>query len=217
MVQALIFDFDGLILDTEGPEFQAWQEIYTAHGCELRLEVWAQGIGTAADTFNPYDHLETLYRQPLLRDALRQQCHQRSAELIEQQAVLPGVKDYLLEARRLGLKTGLASSSSHAWVEGHLGRLGLLPQFDCIKCSDDVAQVKPDPALYLAVLTELNVPPQQAIAFEDSPNGILAAKRAGIFCVAVPNALTAQLVLDRSDRRLFSMVELPLEQLLQTV
>jgi beta-phosphoglucomutase-like phosphatase (HAD superfamily) len=112
------------------------------------------------------------------------------------------------------VKLAVASSSSRAWVAGHLQRLGVLERFEVLKCSDDVERVKPDPALYRAACEHLGVPPARAVAIEDSPNGILAAKRAGLFCVAVPNALTGRLVLDAADLRLASLSELPLANLL---
>ncbi len=214
MIKALIFDFDGLILDTEGPEFQAWQEVYTAHGGELKLDAWSQGIGTLGG-FDPYAHLEMQLGQPVKREDLSKSLGERTAALIEQQSILPGVVALILEARQHGLKVGLASSSHHTWVDGHLARLGILEQFDCIKCADDVKAVKPDPELYLAVLASFNIAASEAIAFEDSPNGILAAKRAGLFCVAVPNPLTAQLALERADMRLASLEAMPMKKLSQ--
>lgn len=217
MIQAVIFDFDGLILDTEGPEFQVWQEIYRAYGCELPLAVWAAAIGTSVDVFDAHTHLETLLGRSLDREAIRAQRRQRCAELLKTQPVLPGVREYIAAAKRLGLYLGVASSSSREWVVGHLTALGLSAYFDCIKCSDDVPRVKPDPALYQAVVQALRLQPQQAIALEDSPNGVAAAKAAGLFCVAVPNPLTRQLSLTHADLVLTSLADVPLERLLQEV
>ena len=217
MIQAVIFDFDGLILDTEVPEFQTWQEIYQAHGCELALEVWTTGLGTSADAFDPYNHLETQAGCRIDREAIQQQRRQRYHELLAAKAVLPGVREYIVEARRLGLYLGVASSSSREWVVGHLTELGLGAYFDCIKCRDDVPRVKPDPALYQAVVETLALQPSQAIALEDSPNGIAAAKRAGIFCVAVPNPLTRQLSLAHADLMVSSLADFPLQHLLEHV
>jgi HAD superfamily hydrolase (TIGR01509 family) len=217
MIRAVVFDFDGLILDTEGPEFQTWQEIYRAHGCALSLEAWATGLGTSADAFDPQAHLEAQLGCRLDRDAMQQWRRQRYGELVQAQAVLPGVREYIGQARRLGLQLGVASSSSRRWVVGHLTALGLSAHFDCIKCSDDVSRVKPDPALYQAVVQTFGLQPQQAIALEDSPNGIAAAKRAGLYCVAVPNPLTRQLSLAHADFVLNSLADLPLERLLLEV
>ena len=127
------------------------------------------------------------------------------------------VVDRIHSAKRLGLKIGVASSSRHEWVDTHLTRLGLIDYFDSIKCFDDVKRTKPDPELYLAVLDALGVHGQQAIALEDSPNGVIAAQQAGIFCVAVPNPVTSQLSLLHADLCLSSLTEVSLEQLLAKV
>jgi HAD superfamily hydrolase (TIGR01509 family) len=217
MIRAVVFDFDGLILDTEVPEFQAWQEIYQAHGCELPLTVWATGLGTSSDVFDPCTYLEAQLGRLLDRETLHHQRRQRHHELLKSQTVLPGIREYIADAKRLGLRLGVASSSSRQWVVGHLTDLELTPYFDCIKCADDVPRVKPDPALYQAVVQTLALEPQQAIALEDSPNGIAAAKRAGLFCVAVPNPLTCQLSLAQADLQVSSLLDLPLSQLLAIV
>lgn len=217
MIRALIFDFDGLILDTEVPDLQSWQEIYLEYGCTLPLSVWAVCIGGSSDLFDPYEYLESQLGRAVDREAIRAKRRRREAELTEAQRVLPGVREYITDANRLGLKLGVASSSSRDWVVGHLSRLELLPHFHCIKCADDVKHTKPDPALYLSALDELGLQAHQAIAFEDSPNGILAAKRAGLFCVAVPNPVTRQLSLQQADLQLTSLAELPLEGLLSKV
>ena len=213
MIKALIFDFDGLILDTEGPEYQSWREIYQAHGCSLPLSKWAEGIGSS-DTFDPYDDLSQRLGRPVDQATIRAKRRPRFTELMANQSVLPGVERYIFEARELGLRLGLASSSSRSWVTGYLSQLKLEACFDSIKCGDDVEYTKPDPALYLAALQALDVKAHEAIALEDSPNGVLAAKRAGIFCVAVPNAMTQQLPLDLADLQISSLAELSLEELL---
>ena len=208
-----MFDFDGLILDTEAPAYESWAEIYADHGQTLEFEKWATCIGTH-DTFDPCVELETLLARSLDAEALRHRCRTRCDEMIALREVLPGVRDYVAEARRLGLRLGVASSSSRAWVEGHLTRLGLREFFDVVRTSDDVPRVKPDPALYLAVLAATGIRGADAVALEDSPNGVLAAKRAGMSCVAVPNPLTARLDLSAADLRLASMTDLPLADLI---
>ena len=113
------------------------------------------------------------------------------------------------------MKLGMASSSRRKWVNGHLTRLGLIQHFDSIKCADDVQRTKPDPDLYLAALGALGLQGHEAVALEDSPNGIAAAKAAGLFCVAVPNTLTRQLPLDGVDLVLDSLADLPMKDLLE--
>jgi HAD superfamily hydrolase (TIGR01509 family) len=212
-IRALIFDFDGLILDTEAPVFQSWQELYAAFGLRLELSEWSQYIGLAEGAFDFFAILqERLGRK--LDASLGKERSQRELQLIYQQPVLPGVLEYLQAARRLSLKVGLASSSSCAWVTGHLQRLDLLSCFDCLRASDDVRSAKPDPELYQAVLDVFGLGPHEALALEDSFNGVLAARRAGIFTVAVPNPLTEHMPLQAANLRLRSLTDLSLEALL---
>ncbi len=199
------------------PEYQSWQEIYQSHQFDMPLERWQSIIGKGADdgAFDPYDHLETLIGAPIDREAVRSARKKRMMEMIEAQAALPGVTTYITDAKTLGLKVGVASSSGCDWVKGHLTRMGMIDQFDCIRCADDVTNTKPDPELYLAVLKAFDLQPSEAIAFEDSANGALAAKRAGLFCVAVPNAMTQSMNFDHVDMRLKSLADLPLRELIR--
>jgi HAD superfamily hydrolase (TIGR01509 family) len=215
-IRALIFDFDGLILDTEGPEFLAWSEIYAEHGASLDLESWATAIGTVGG-FDPYAELEARIGQPIERERVREWRRARTQALITAEVLRPGVREYLARAKQLGLGTAVASSSPRSWVAGHLERLGVIQEFQYLRCADDVEQVKPDPSLYLAAAGALGVLPEEAIAIEDSPNGVLAANRAGIFCVAVPNPLTSQLPLGHANLRLNALTDLTLDQLLEVV
>jgi HAD superfamily hydrolase (TIGR01509 family) len=217
VIRTLIFDFDGLLVDSETVIYQSWLEVYQHYHCVLPLEHWIRCIGSSAMLFDTHAYLETLIGQPLSRQELDTQLASRQMELMANLGPLPGAEQYLSDARRLGLKIGLASSSSRAWVEGHLSRIGLLPAFDCIRCSDDVTETKPHPELYLSVLKALDTRADQAIAFEDSPNGIQAAQRAGMFCVVVPSAMTRHLPLEDADLRLTSLADMPLEALITTV
>jgi HAD superfamily hydrolase (TIGR01509 family) len=217
MIRGLIFDFDGLILDTELPGVLCWQEIYREHGCEFPVSIYARSVGTLPRVFNVYDHLEAQIGRPIDRDALQQRRFQRSLEIILQQSILPGVEDCLRGAKQRGFKLGVASSSSREWVAGHLERLELLPLFDHLSCGDMVAMTKPHPELYHTALASLQLDPQEAIAFEDSPHGVAAAKAAGIFCVAVPNHVTKQLTFAHADLQLSSLAEVTFEELVRTI
>jgi HAD superfamily hydrolase (TIGR01509 family) len=213
-IQAIIFDFDGLILDTEGPIYRSWLELYEQHGQALPVSAWAELIGTMEMPWHPLTELEKRLERRL-EEALVAARNQREDDLIALQPARPGVEAVLAAAKRLGLKIGLASSSDRAWVVRHLTRLGLLDYFDCLRTFDDVSRTKPDPELYLAALDCLGVPPEKAFALEDSPMGVKAAKSAGLFCVAVPNDLTRQLPLEEADLRLESLDGISLEELLQ--
>ena len=213
LIRAVVFDFDGLILDTEEPVYQSWLEVYEAHGQELPFERWVQTVGSSTIGFHPQQHLEERLGRPLPKEVLDRRIERRT-ELVLAKKLLPGVAERIDEAHALGLKVGVASSSSTEWVRGHLARLGILERFDCIRCRDDVANVKPEPDLYLAVLDCLDVRAAAAIAIEDSPNGVAAAKRAGMRCVAIPNSITARLDLSAADVLLVSLADVTLPELL---
>jgi HAD superfamily hydrolase (TIGR01509 family) len=213
-VRGLLFDFDGLIVDTESPSLAAWRWLYEQHGQELTLERWSSAIGTLGG-FDPLDHLEELVGSPLEHDVLTVRQREHELMLVEVEGLRPGIADYLAEAERLGLKKAIVSSASRRWIEGHLGRLERLHGWDAIVTADgDETRAKPSPALYLEALARLDLEAEEAIAFEDSPNGVRAAKAAGLFCVAVPNAVTAALGLDAADLVLDSLAGLPLPDLL---
>lgn len=213
MFRAIVFDFDGLILDTEEPVYRSWLEVYQAHGEELPFERWIQIVGSTTAGFHPQHHLEERLGRPLTKEVLDRRIGRRT-ELILANKVLPGVVDTIEAARGKGMKLGVASSSTAEWVRGHLARLGILDRFDCLRCRDDVANAKPAPDLYLAVLDCLGVAPADAFAIEDSPNGVTAAKAAGMRCVAIPNSITERLDLTQSDLVVRSLADLTLDQLI---
>ena len=214
LIRAIVFDFDGLILDTEEPIYRSWQEVYQAHGEELPFERWVQIVGSTTAGFHPQRHLEERLGRPLPQDVLDRRIARRT-EMILVQDALPGVRRRIDEARDMGLKLGVASSSTQDWVRGHLERLGILDRFDCVRCRDDVEHAKPEPDLFLAVAACLGVDASEAVAIEDSPNGVTAAHRAGMRCVAVPNAITGQLDLSQADLVLGSLAEVTLPELLE--
>ncbi|MCL4560234.1 MAG: HAD-IA family hydrolase [Chloroflexi bacterium] len=214
MIKGLIFDFDGLILDTEGPEFQSWEEIFTQNGAYLSLEKWIHAIGSSKEAYNPILDLQGQTNRPVDVDRIHEIQAKRALELLATKTVLPGVEDYLKAAHSIGLMVGLASSSSRDWVLSNLSKLGLVQYFDCFRTSEDVLHVKPDPELFLSALSCLRLTPDEVVVFEDSPNGIHAAKAAGIVAIAVPNPLTGQFNLDEADLVLHSLADMTLQELL---
>jgi HAD superfamily hydrolase (TIGR01509 family) len=214
VISAIVFDFDGLILDTEEPVYRSWLEVYEAHGEQLPFERWVRIVGSTTAEFHPQHHLEERLGRPLTKEVIERRIGRRT-ELILAQQVLPGILQHIDAAKSLGLKLGVASSSTRDWVSGHLDRLGILAKFDCIRCRDDVTSAKPAPDLYIAVLDCLGVSASEALAIEDSPNGVIAAKSAGMRCVAIPNSITANLDLSPADMLLRSLSEVTLAELLQ--
>src|ERR1700687_2139256 len=133
LIRAIVFDFNGLILDTEEPVYQSWLEVYAAHGEQLPFERWVEIVGSTTIGFHPQHHLEERLGRPLSREVLERRVGRR-AELVLARQLLPGVVERLDEAKALGLKLGVASSSTTDWVSGHLARLGILEKFDCLRC-----------------------------------------------------------------------------------
>ncbi|WP_150274364.1 HAD family hydrolase [Paenibacillus tepidiphilus] len=205
MIKALIFDFDGTIIDTETAWYTAMREAYDTHGVELTLQQYSACIGTSLHSFNPYEYLMTDLGLPIDREEFRAGVHRRHSQLMELETMRPGIRHYLDSARAAGLRIGLASSSSLEWVEKHLELLGIRDYFECIRTSDDVAKVKPDPELYNQVLACFGIGPDEAVAIEDSPNGARAAAAAGIGCVVIPNAITSFLEFDMPRRQIESL------------
>ncbi len=221
-MRLLVFDFDGVILETEAPELACWQEIWREHGEELPVARYLETVGSSSQRFDPYAELggRMQARQLALPDraALRARRLSRTHAILASAPPLPGVERCLAEARALGIPVAVASSSSRDWVEGHLERLGLRAAFERVFSRDDVAAVKPEPDLYLAALRAFDVAPRNALAFEDSANGVTAAKRAGLWCAAIPTEITRGLPLEHADLRLGSLEEaLPLADFLRSL
>ena len=214
-VRALVFDFDGLILETESPAYQAWSEIYREHGQELPTALWLDYIGREGGWFDALAYLEGLAGPLPDRAALNARRDARKNELVAAVAEAPGLRALLAEGRARGLRLAVCSSSTPRWVVGHLERLGAARLFDHIQCRDRPdLRAKPAPDLYLAACAALGVRPDEAIAFEDSRNGMLAAQAAGMRCVVVPNALTSAMDLSGADHRSDSLASVSLAALL---
>lgn len=190
MIQAIIFDFDGTILDSEFPIYQAWNEIFQAHHASLPMALWQQQIGTVSHDFDPHQILEEQIGRSVDRETLQHERRQRFLTLMAQETVKPGVLALIEEAQEAGIHLGVASSGTRDWVEGNLVKLDLRRHFQVVRTAADVQRVKPDPELYLTALAALGVEPGKALAIEDSRNGMLAAKRAGMRCLVVPNGMT---------------------------
>lgn len=214
-MKAVVFDFDGLIVDTETVWFEAYQEIVREYGGELPLEEFAKCIGTTDEV------LHTFLQDELKEKWNKEHIEEKVATLHRDKMKLPvareGVKGYLEEAKKLDLKIGLASSSSRKWVTNFLKELGLQKYFEVIKTKEDVLQVKPDPALYVSAVAELGVDPSEVIAFEDSVNGARAAIAAGLKCVIVPNEVTKSLSFETHHLRLNSMKDKNLAEVIEHI
>jgi HAD superfamily hydrolase (TIGR01509 family) len=193
VIEALLFDFDGLLYDSETSAYEVWRELYAEHGAEFPRELWQQevmGRPPGASGFDPLAHLEELAAPGLDPALTHAERHRRRAELFPD-ALIDGAGELLAHARARGIRTAIVSSNDRERIHEHLARAGQEADFDVIITADgDAGRGKPSPTLYLEALHALGVPAEQAVAFEDSPNGVRSAKAAGLHVVAVPNWLT---------------------------
>ncbi|MDB4867229.1 MAG: family hydrolase, partial [Cohnella sp.] len=189
-IKAIVFDFDGTLMDTETCAFEVVCGIFSEHGQELALEQWALGIGTANGPYDPYSDLEQRIGRSLDRQVLKARFDAELREKADRAVLRDGVLETLEEARRLGLSIALATSSPREWIDRHLEAKGIRQYFQSIHTADDVERVKPDPALYLLAVAALGVKAEEAVAMEDSLHGLTAAKKAGLHSIAVPNPVT---------------------------
>jgi len=187
MLKAVIFDFDGTILDTETAEFRHWQGFYREHGLELKLSDWQRGIGTWG-AFDPWAALPADVR--LRREDLYPRLRAGILAAVNELDVRPGIPQVIREAQERGLKLAIATSSGRAWVEEWLEKHDLLRLFPVLATQDDVRRVKPDPELYSLAVAQLGVRPEEALALEDSLNGATAAVAAGVPVVVITNDVT---------------------------
>ena len=197
--RALIFDFDGLIVDSETPAYEAWRELYEREGVHLAVADWLNAVGYV-DGFDPQNHLEKVTGRVFDWPALDLEVKARARELVWASPPLPGVVALLEAGWTAGWRLGVASNSSADWVVPGLERLGLRSYFEVVRTVDTVARPKPQPDVYLGALADLGLSTATgSLAFEDSAPGVRAAKAAGLYVVAVPNALTQHQDLSPAD------------------
>ena len=217
MIEALVLDFDGTILETETPDYRSWQETFQSFGERLDPSLWASYVGGGSGSFDVLSHLAELSGRAFDRGEVRVRRRRRYLEMVEAEPLRPGVLDFIANAERLGLRLGVASSATRNWVVGHLRSRGLMGRFGTVRCAEDVRRIKPDPEVYLAVTEELGVSPGRALAIEDSARGVASAKSAGLFCVAVPNPITAAMDLSRADAVYPSLEGVSLEAMIASL
>lgn len=207
-LQAVVFDFDGVILDTEMARFEAMQKIYASFGQVLPLDMWLKSIGRASYAVHPFDYLQEILGEPLDCEKLHEEHKKIEIEMANALPVLPGVIDRIEEVLASGGKVAVASSSSRNWVTGHLRRRNLINYFSAIVCREDTVAHKPDPEPYVTALKRLECSAQNSFAVEDSPLGIEAATNAGITCIAIACSLTRHMDLGKAHFKFDSLAEI---------
>lgn len=210
-LRALIFDFDGLICDTEGCLVIAAREVFAARGASLPMDRWLDTIGrhSERDVWVPW--LEKAIGMTVDHDAVLAEFDAHNHALIARLDANPGVRSLLDAADRRHIPVAVASSSPTDWVEPLLDQLGLRGRFVTVVCREHAPRAKPAPDLYLEALQRLDVPATSAVAFEDSYNGSLAAVAAGIACVVVPNEITASQDFHHAEAVVESLADLDID------
>jgi HAD superfamily hydrolase (TIGR01509 family) len=214
-IRAFLFDFDGLILDTETASRGGWRWLYEQHGQQLPDDLWITVVGTHG-SWDIWTHLEEQIGEPLDRELWNERRYAHELSLLEAEELRPGILEYLEFARAHDLKRAIVSSASRRWIDMHLERLEQTVGWDAIITADrDAARAKPNPTMYLEALDTLGVGAGEAIVFEDSPNGVRAGRAAGIFVVGIPNDVTRDVGLEEADLVVDSLADLPPAELLQ--
>jgi len=209
-IQALVFDFDGTIADTEWPVYEAYRVAHEYHGLELTLETWVSVVGTADNP--PVDER--------LRRELGHEPDPEALRLADEHfdrarqgvPLLPGVEDLVDRALASGIRVALASSSPMSWIEPHMTRLGLIDRFEALSTVDQVAAGKPAPDLFNLSAQQLDIDPATCLVLEDSRNGFIAARDAGMQCLIVPNKITKFDIHPDVEHVVDSLVDFPYQQ-----
>ena len=206
--QALIWDFDGTIIDSEWPHFITAQEACRHYGIDLTLEQWQSRIGK---------HNKVHWSQIIVDEvgepadliAVLERTRARKNELTFAEPIRDGVESLFSQAHAAGVPIAVASSSPTSWVGGHLDRLGLDGMVRALRTRDDVEHAKPWPDVFLAAADALGLEPSVCLAIEDSAAGAQAAKTAGMSCIVCPNAVTAGQDFSAADLVVESVAQIP--------
>ena len=214
MIEGFVFDFDGLILDTETPRFEVFRSLFASYGVEMTRDQWARIIGTGHSEYDPLEHLTQVAGDHADKEEFRAIVEELVDQRLRVTPPFPGVVEFIQQAHEQHVPMAVASSSTQEWVLFQLDRLNLTRYFDPILTLNDVHLPKPDPELYTLAARRLDTDPAKLMAFEDSFNGVTAAKAAGLVCFAIPNNMTRQMNFTAADRVVNSFTDLKLEKLL---
>jgi HAD superfamily hydrolase (TIGR01509 family) len=204
MIKAILFDLDGLMFDSEPHSLASWEAVLEERGITLDQPTIDSILGQRIDAT-----ARTLIDKYHLPDTAQSLADAKTAYQITHLAgkvkPMPGLIELLDEIDRRGMPKAVASSGIRPYVEAVLRVNGLLDRFSVIITGDQVAHGKPAPDVFLAAARALNVEPSDCLVLEDAPNGVQAAKAAGMMCIAVPDHSVAQLDLSQADQVVASL------------
>ena len=210
-VRAVVFDFDGLLMDTESTNIASWMEEWAAWGVSLDPSAFFVPHGGDV-TEHRYHVLAAMVGDAFDVELSRVRRTARRDELNAALRLSAGIESWLTRAAELGLRTAVASSSDTAWVERHLGQVDAVGRFDVIVGCDEVTAHKPAPDVYRLALDRLGVDPAEGVALEDTAHGVDAAHAAGLACIAIPNPQVDPSRLSRAELVLRSAEDSTLEE-----
>ena len=204
MIEAILFDLDGLMVDSEPHSLASWEAVLAERGITLDQLTINSILGLRIDA--TARTLIGKYHLPDTVQALSEaKTEYQIAHLAGNVPLMPGLLELLDEIDRRGLQKAIASSGVRRYVEAVLRVNSLLDRFGVIVSGDQVAHGKPAPDVFLAAARALDVAPEHCLVLEDAPAGVQAAKAAGMRCIAVPDHGVAQLDLSQADKTVASL------------
>ena len=204
---AVLFDFDGVILDTEWSIYESMLDVFRDHGHDLPLEEYVKCIGSDFKTWSPEKMLEDLTGKSFDWKEIGIRRNKWIRSEIEKLDAMPGARETLERCRELKMPIAVVSSSTQDWVEGWLEKLGLLSYFDESVTRGDAERIKPAPDLYEEAVRRMKVPAGDCLVIEDSLNGMISAHAAGCPVVAIPNRITTCIDFSAAEFQYPSLVE----------
>jgi HAD superfamily hydrolase (TIGR01509 family) len=215
-VRGIIFDFDGVLIDTEPIYLRTVNEVLQEIGVPpMTREANRDLIGTPAG--HTWDTLHARYELPQPASYYERLYDERLEGVLQRELTLRPTADvFLREVAERGLPRGLATSSRRKWMELKLRVLELEGYFCSVVSAEDVGHAKPEPHVYLRAAAETGVSTEAALAIEDSPSGIAAAKAAGIYTIALRTTSTEGMDLSAADEVIDSLNEINLDILLES-
>lgn len=204
---AVLFDFDGVLVDTEWAIYQSWRRVFEDHGHPLPLDLYTRCIGSDFATWSAKTHLEELTGQAFDWHDLDARRQEEILRDLTHEGPMLGAVLLLEKLAAAVIPCAVVSSSSHHWVDGWLEKIGLAGHFRTVVCRGDAPRIKPAPDLFLAAAKRLGLAPADCLVIEDSLNGVIAAQAAGMAVWAVPNRVTGGLDFAPADRIFDSLAE----------
>lgn len=206
--RGIIFDFDGVLVDTEWAIYQSWVHLYAREGQEISIETYSPCLGAGYSHWDPAAHLEKLTGKQY-DWAVEIPARQAMLEAdLERMGLMDGAAELFDWCEEQGIILTVASSSSRRWVQGWLEKLGIYNRFAGVFTRTDGYPVKPAPALFEAARLCMGLEHADCLIIEDSENGTVAAWNASIPCAAIPNRMTESSDFSRAAYRFSSLHEL---------